>query len=451
MNQELVIRIMPSMYGDVSASSLQWVVRGGEEDFASTIHYGSFADLKIWSEQVRTEHPDQESEQAVVLVPGTMASLQCLSVSPAQKKHMKKALPYLIEEALIGSIEEEHIVGQAQSSGEGDVLAGYIAIATMNRLLEQVIEAGINPVSVVPENCLWHSDTNTVTLLFECGMVTFWSNTMVAQTIDQVALPLVLNQCFDSEQTFADDDDTVDITDGESHQASAIRVKVLYEQCEGEPQWSEYDELAGRDITIETLGTERGSVLVALIEMLEERRKARALIEFRSGAFKCPKKAGKRWRQWRPVAWVAGSWLVLECLFYSGQGFWYQYQAANYYERNYALYKEINPADRSVVDVRSRFNSLLKRSATSHTGNDFLQVLKTISKVSSQTAAEGIEPKSLDFNKSENGLTLNVIASSFDAINRYLEALGQASLQATMKTANQEGDRVVAQLSIKSS
>lgn len=448
MNQELVIRMMPSMHGDVSASSLQWVVRGWE-DLANTIHYGSFADLKIWAEQVLTECPDQAFEQAVVLVPGTMASLQRLSISPAQKKHIKKALPYLIEDTLIGSVEEEHIVGQTQSSGEDDVLVGYITIATMNCLLKHMCEAGINPVSVVPENCLWHSDTNTVTLLFECGMVTFWSNTLAAQTIDQIVLPLVLNQCFDSEKASADDGDTEEITDDESRY-ELTRVKVLYEQDEGEPQWSEYDELAGRDIAIEALGTERGSVLVALIEMLEERRKARALIEFRSGAFKCPKKAGKRWRQWRPVAWVAALWLVLECLFYSGQGFWYQYQAANYYERNYAFYKEINPTDRSVVDVRSRFNNLLKRSATIHTDNGFLQVLKTISKVSAQTVAEGIEPKVLDFNESGNSLSLHVVASSFEAINRYLEALNQAGLQATMETANQEGDTVVAQLSMKS-
>lgn len=448
MNQELVIRIMPSMGGDVSASSLQWLVRGAEECLESMIRCGSFADLKVWSEKMQTECPDQWPEQAVVLVSGTMVTLQCLSVSAAQKNHLQQALPYLIEEKVVRSIEEEHIVGLAQS-GEDGVLVGSIAIDAMTHVLEQLLDSGIIPASVVPENCLWPSDKNTVTLLFECGMVTLWSDTVVAQTIDLAVLPLVLSQYFDPEITSADDSDAIE---GESHQeASTTHVKVLYELKEGEPQLSEYNELAGREITLEAKGTETRSVLAALVALLQERRKVRAVIELRSGAFRCSRKAGKRWRQWRPAVCVAGLWLVFEFLFYSGQGFWYQYNAADYYDRNYALYKEINPSDRSVVDVRSRFSSLLRRAGTTNADNGFLQMLNTVSRVNAQAEAKGVEPTRLDFNESDGGLAISVSATSFDAINRYLEALRQAGLQATMEAANQEGDTVVARLSMKSS
>ena len=253
MNQELVIRIMPSMGGDVSVSSLQWLVRGSEECLESMIRCGSFADLKVWSEKMQTECPDQWPEQAVVLVPGTMVSLQRLSVSAAQKNHLQQALPYLIEEKVIRSIEEEHIVGKAQF-GEDDVLVGSISIDVMTHVLEQLLESGIIPASVVPENCLWPSDTNTVTLLFECGMVTLWSDTVVAQTIDLAVLPLVLSQYFDPEITSADDSDAIEVIECEPHQEPTTHVKVLYELKEGEPSYPNMMNLQDEKLPLKQRG-----------------------------------------------------------------------------------------------------------------------------------------------------------------------------------------------------
>ncbi|GAA4647967.1 hypothetical protein GCM10023116_02290 [Kistimonas scapharcae] len=451
MNQELVIRIMPSVHGEGVTSPVQWMVRGQASDDETTIRQGCITDLQVWAEQVQNEAPEQWPEQVTVLLPGTLAGLHRLPVTSAQKKHLKQALPYLIEESLIGNVEEQHIVGLSET-GRDSVLVGHLPVAAMQELIDTLAESGISPVSVVSENGLWHTDDQTIMLLFEQGMVTIASHEKPAQTVDREALPFLLGQYLHHDLIDQSTAVQVDDDKGTSEPENMITtIKVLSERSESETDIAQMTALAGEGGKIEYQGINGGSVLSALASLLSEQRRARALVEFRSGAFKCPRKAGKRWRQWRPVAWVAGVWVALEFVFYLGQGFWFQHQAAHYYDQNYALYKEINSGDRSVVDVRNRFNSLLKRAGTAKTDNGFLQVLNTLSRVSAQAGAKGVEPKSLDFNESGDGVTLNVAAASFEAVNRYLEALRDAGLKATMETANQEGNTVVARLSMRSS
>ncbi|WP_211828801.1 type II secretion system protein GspL [Kistimonas asteriae] len=451
MNQELVIRIMPSVHGEGATSPVQWMVRGQASDDEATIRQGSLPDLQVWAEQVQQEVPEQWPEQITVLLPGTLTGLQRLPVTSAQKKHLQQALPYLVEENLIGNVEEQHIVGLPEA-GHDSVLVGHLPVADMQELMDTFAESGIAPVSVVSENGLWHTDEKTIMLLFEQGMVTIASHEKPAQTVDRDALSLLLGQYLHHDVVKQGAAVQVDDDKDTSEPENVITtIKVLSEHNESDTDIALITGLAGDGVTIEHQGVNGGSVLSALASLLSEQRRARALVEFRSGAFKCPRKAGKRWRQWRPVAWVAGVWLALEFVFYVGQGVWFQSQAAHYYAQNYALYKEINPGDRSVVDVRNRFNSLLKRAGTAQADNGFLLVLNTLSRVSAQASAKGVEPKSLDFNESGDGVTLNVAAASFEAVNRYLEALREAGLKATMETANQEGDTVVARLSMKSS
>ncbi len=451
MNQELVIRIMPSVHGEGATSPVQWMVRGQASDDKATIRQGDFSDLRVWAEQAQDEAPEQWPELITVLLPGTLAGLQRLPVTAAQKKHLQQALPYLVEESLVGHIEDQHIVGLPET-GRDSVLVGHLPVTEMQYLLNTLAESGIAPVSVVSENALWHTDAQTIMLLFEQGMVTIASHEKPAQTVDYDALPLLLAQYLHQDSDELNTEIQVEDENDTSTQDDAITtIKVLAEHHEIEADIAQIAGLAGESVSIDQQGINGGSVLSALASLLSEQRRARALVEFRSGAFKCPKKAGKRWRQWRPVAWVAGVWIALEFVFYVGQGFWFQHQAAHYYAQNYALYKEINPGDRSVVDVRNRFNNLLKRAGMAKADNGFLQVLNTMSRVSAQAAAKGVEPKSLDFNESGDGVTLNVAAASFEAVNRYLEALRDAGLKATMETANQEGNTVVARLSMKSS
>lgn len=451
MNQELVIRIMPSVHGEGVTSLVQWLMRGQASDQEMTVRQGCLSDLCVWAEQVQKETPEQWPEQITVLLPGTLAGLHRLVVTSAQKKHLQRALPYLIEENLIGNVEEQHIVGLPEP-GRDTVLVGYLPVAVMQELMDTLTESGLEPASIVPENSLWHVDNQTIMLLFEQEMVTIASYEKSAQTMDCEALPLLFRQYLHPELVGQDVAVSVDDDNDRLQTENTITaIKVLSEHNESKAHLARVAALAGDGVKTEHQDISGGSVLSALASLLSEQRQAMTLMEFRSGPFECPKKADERWRQWYPAAWVAGIWLALELVFYLGQGAWFRFQAAHYYASNHELYKSINPDDRSVVDVRNRFNSLLKRAGTVRTGDGFLPILHTLSSVNARASAKGVNPKSLDFNASGDEVTLNVAAVSFEAINRYLEALRAAGLKATMKTANQEGNTVIARLSMRSS
>ena len=226
-----------------------------------------------------------------------------------QKKHLQRALPYLIEENLIGNVEEQHIVGLPEP-GRDTVLVGYLPVAVMQELMDTLTESGLEPASIVPENSLWHVDNQTIMLLFEQEMVTIASYEKSAQTMDCEALPLLFRQYLHPELVGQDVAVSVDDDNDRLQTENTITaIKVLSEHNESKAHLARVAALAGDGVKTEHQDISGGSVLSALASLLSEQRQAMTLMEFAVAPSNAPKRlmnaggSGTPRPGWRAYGW----------------------------------------------------------------------------------------------------------------------------------------------------
>ncbi|WP_369959570.1 type II secretion system protein GspL [Pseudomonas benzenivorans] len=160
-----------------------------------------------------------------------------------------------------------------------------------------------------------------------------------------------------------------------------------------------------------------------------------------------PVGAGGRWRRWWPLVGLVGLWLVLQWGFNLAQGWHLQSQADAYAEASEALYRELFPDDRKLVDLRAQLDQHLAEGGVSGQG----RMLGLLAQVHRAMTAEGarVEVEQLDFSDGRGDLALQVLAPGFSDLERLRERLLEAGLVVQLGSASREGQGVSARLVIE--
>ncbi|WP_439888965.1 type II secretion system protein GspL [Pseudomonas sp. MBLB4123] len=157
--------------------------------------------------------------------------------------------------------------------------------------------------------------------------------------------------------------------------------------------------------------------------------------------------AGERWQRWWPLLGLVGLWLVLQWGFNLAQGWHLQSQADAYAGANEALYRELFPDDRKLVDLRAQLDQHLAEGGVSGQG----RMLGLLAQVHQAMTAEGarVEVEQLDFSDGRGDLALQVLAPGFSDLERLRERLLEAGLVVQLGSASREGQGVSARLVIE--
>lgn len=153
-----------------------------------------------------------------------------------------------------------------------------------------------------------------------------------------------------------------------------------------------------------------------------------------------------RWQRWRPLLGLLGLWLVLQWGFNLAQGWHLQRQADAYAEASAALYRELFPEDRKLIDLRAQLDQHLAADGASGQG----RLLGMLAQVSQAIVAEGaqVSIQQLDFSELRGDLAMQVQAPGFGELERLRERLQEAGLAVQLGSASRETVGVSARLVI---
>ncbi len=447
MKAQLVVRIEP----DASLASkdfrLEWAYAGKDEANEAEIYSGSLQELAEWQAE---QSLDDQDLPIVVLVPGSLASTHRQELTENQRKHWQQALPFLLEEKLASELESQFLVSALDASGE-TARCSCINHWDMAQIIEQFVPAGVNPQKVVAETQLFKGENGVLSIWLEGSYALLARGEHYAQLLDTTSLDVIIPSLLDDETHHQEDDiETVD-ENGEHQPPSAelIAAVRIYAGAGDKERYSELAEHAGKSVPVVLVERQSDSLFPDEIQRLTEAMAQRALLDFRTGNYKCTRRTSRRLRQWKPVALTASVWLGLELLFNISSGFYFSYRADQLHSENLELYHELRPGDRTVVDVRDRLTKFLRSANTRQNDAVFLGVLQTLSRISDGEVGKSIKPLNMDFNETSGRLSLDVRAVSFDLLNRYLEELRTAGLNARMETGNQDAQGVSAKLTVR--
>ncbi len=451
MRTQLIVRLRPgfSLFRreQENENELEWGWLDKDGLLENGVYTGSLSRLSQWRELLTEE---EQEVPVILLVSGDHASSYRKSLQKNQRRHWQQALPYLLEEQLATDIEDLHLVAVPGDS-VAFANASWIPCASMEMLISCFRDVGVELQRMLPESQCFFARSDMVSIWLEGEAAYVASPDSYGQLMDRSALEVIVPGLLEEdepEELSIEIDDTEERDGPENNEEHVHAAGVRIFCPAGAAAMVEHlTALAG--VKVEQCERQSDSLLPVILPVIHELNRSRELIDFRTGAYKCTRKASKQWQQWRPAVIVAGIWLGLELLVNIGSGFYFEHQEKVLKEQNLATYKELRPDDRRVVDVRHSLTRFLESARTQDNQAVFLHVLKTLSSVSTSSAGKDVTPGNMDFNDSNGRLVLDVRAESFETLNRYVSALKSAGLKVEMENGNQDSKGVSARLIVR--
>lgn len=348
----------------------------------------------------------------VFAAPGEQVRLLSLSVSPEEKKHLARALPFLIEEEVAEDIDAVHVAHVTRATGQ--VTAMLCSHSCMQRWQNDL--GGLPRIeSWVPEPLLLPWRSGEWCLVFDGDRVILRTGEASGTTVESLLLPVMLASLI--------------VRDG------APEVIVVYGQ-------DRVAELAMLPADLSGKAQWRSGGFGAALWLYDSSRLPPSLLQ---GDYS-PRLPLQRWaRQWRwPAAAVAAA-LLLQLA-----ATWSDYLRLS--EDNRALraaieerYREINPRG-ALVDPETQLRRQLDALTGSAQASGFTRMLEIVG--GAIAAQRGTGVASINYNQRGGDMRLGITAPDYGTVERIREELTEAGVEAVLENSAATGDGVRARLRV---
>ncbi len=391
------------------------------------------------------------ADRIIVLLPGTLAASMVVDVNEGQRKHLRQALPFLVEENLASDVEDFHLANR--SLGASRVGVNILPRATMKHMMEVFAQTDIDPLRIVVESQLIHASARRLQLVLLDDYVLVSQGNGGAVALDYSALSACLKSYVEGASEVPELGELENVEPSAAAGYSCIEVLHAIEMPEQEARLDYVSTVVNElDIPVEYI-SQPGNILDLLARRYFKTGKQQ-LVDMQSGGYQSGRRMSQKWRRWRPLAWVACGWLVLEMLLMTGKGVYFQQLMDTVSENTLDLYQEYFPQDRQISDTRAlrqRLMSKLKAAEQQgigeNQGEPFLPFLMTISTVTLDDE-NGLYVESMDYNRESGMMVVQMEADTFEVLDNYIQELKVAGLTAKVENANQGQDAVEARINI---
>jgi general secretion pathway protein L len=345
-------------------------------------------------------------EGVVVGLPSDDVRSTMLKVSPEERKHLSKSLPYMMEEQVAEDVEELHFV--ASALGEEQFLVAFTRQDKMADWVEQ--------------------------LSFNDSLKVFGP--------EALCLPLEGDEC-----CAVVDGDEVVLRWSDAHGAR-VDLSLLS---------TVLDSLAQIPSSLVIYGTDREQVVSQLTDdqaaLVDWRKggwgglllltKSAPQVNLRQGSFAPPLPLVKWWGVWKAVAIAASVALSLQFVSDVSQFQTLKQQNLELRSAIQDSYRKANPRG-AVVDAEKQLDRQIAEFAGEESVTAFTPKLVD---VVTATMAESGRVTSINYTSGQ--LRLNLTAQDFASVEQIRQALERAGLKATLETSSARGDEVRARLRIE--
>ena len=347
-------------------------------------------------------------EDTVVGVPSDSVRLTEIEVPADEVKHLRKSLPFTMEERVADDVDELHFVHE--ELGDGRFLVGLVQRELMAGWLEQL--PGHDDLAVfTPEALCLPITDDTVSVLIDGDQgVLRWSPSAGCRI--ELSLLQTLLESLPGKPAKL-------VMYGVDQ---SVVAACLDEAWQAIVEWRQ------------------GSWGAAL--MLSEQSK---LLNFRVGAFIPKLPLMHWWGVWQRVAVVVAIAVVIQLLADIGQ---YQRLKSENIELRTAIqqsYRKANPRG-AMVDVEKQLDRQIGEFGGADTTMAFTPRLVAV--ISATVAEEGVVNS---LNYASGQLRLNLTAGNFAAIERIRQRLSTEGFEATLETSTARGNEVRARLRVEAS
>jgi len=345
-------------------------------------------------------------------VPGADARLLTLPVTPAEKKHISKSLPFTLEEQVAADVDNLHF---AYCSLDKDTFAvAVVALAKMQewqQLLSDFpgIQRWLPEPLLLPwqhgEWCLVLEGDSAIIRVGQCDGFT------VERSLAGALLQAVLQE------------------------AAVPTAVIVY----GSDQGADTDLVPAQ--LREQVQWRRGNLYAAMLLSTG----AEVNLNLLQGEFAPRLPLERWWRQWRAVAAVfAGAFVLQLAAAYA------DYRSLS--AQNLALRNAVQESYRRaypkgvVVDAEKQLRRQLDALRGTGQSGGFVGLMERVG--SAISGMPGTTISSINYNDKGDEMRLNIVAENFEGVEKLRSRINETGLEAVMESSSAQGNRVSARLRV---
>jgi len=351
--------------------------------------------------------------ELVFAAPATHVRIQQLAVSAAERKHLAKSLPFLLEEQLAEDVEELHFaMAPLNKSNYAIALCKHSDMDHWRSILAELPA----PTRWLAEPLLLPLPEDGWSIIVEDGLALVRFDTCEGAGIEVSLLPALLDSALA----------TMDVPSSVVMYGldQAADTALLPQSLRSAVQWR------------------RGGLAAAL--MVSDT--ALAMPNLLQGSYAPRLPLARWWRDWRAVAAVlAGAFLLQLVATFA------DYQSLK--RENLALRAAVEQSYRSayprgaMVDPEKQLRRQLATMRGGKQSSGFMVLLEKTGAVIH--AQPGTSIASINYNESGGDMRLNIVAEDFESVEKIRAGINAAGLEAVMESSSAQADGVRARLRIE--
>lgn len=352
-----------------------------------------------------------------------------VAIPSAKPQHIRAVAPNLLEEYIATDLDDLHVaLGERPIDGSIGVVA--VARETITELIATVHSCGFEAETVSVDALLLPFSPHTLAvLLCPDRAVLRWSLHHGA-AIEFESLPSLVTAL------------------QREHSLQYLAVTTLASADEAMHKVRRDLEMlaAAQGMTFSHTGAYQQEAIEFWAEMLAH---TPTPINLCQGEFTSIAPGDRLWRRWRPLAYAAGICLALQIGVHLVVGAVLQHQAHTLHQQTEALYRELFPQDKRIVNIRQQLlNHLNIEQTTEHLPflslfDRFAEGIRGIS-----SAEHPVQLRSLSFDATTGQLNAELIVQNIEALDNLQKRLNGHSLKAKVISAGHEGELLIGRLSV---
>lgn len=364
--------------------------------------------------------------QVIALVPASDVLQTHIDVPAGQKRHLQRTLPFLVEEDIATPIEDMHLCAGPVSHGKAQVMA--VSHSAMQSRLGILKAYQIEPDWLVADSAALGLEKD-LEILIDSSCARFYCKHQPVVTAELANLTLIADRLiasFNDEHRPAAGALTLCETLNEADKSSAEALATQFEvegielQRQSVPNSFEY-------LCQQLLTRLQQPTAGALVNLLSE--------QYRSTSQRQRKSAPN----WKALAATVALCIGLKLIFDLGTGLYLNYQSSQVDDQVTALYQELFPQDKRIVNVRVQMQNHLDNRISSGSGSDFMLLFGHMADaIKKQDNRSGTQIQQLRYNDKTQTLLVDLHVRDIQQLERLKQVVEGRNIDADILSANEE-------------
>ncbi len=357
------------------------------------------------------EHVWTAETRLIALVAGSRVLTTEVEVEAQHASHVRKVIPYLVEEQLAEDLDDVHIA-VSPNAGTGLNHVAVVGHAELVHWLDQLYMADLAPYLITPDYLNLPETGPGARVLFEQGNAVIQFGRYHGTIIEPENLANYLDLHFAQSGSQK-------VLGGENAAADGVHVALMAQEKDatGRALMERFQyELAHLNVDCQIF-VESPIVLQATTAV----RSISDSLNLLQGGYRIQERE-KSLIPWNSMVAAAALFVFAELGLFATSSWWFSKEGESKQEASIAQYLEVFPDEQRVFDPRRQFQSHLKRANGNSSSGEFMYLLE---RASLAMNGSSMPVKSLRYDAFGQGLELELETDSLDQLEAYTSRLKQ--------------------------